>query len=205
MKQLTLSLEDEISLLGKYYLTPTELLTVRVLLLLQDENNEELFKKLLSTLKDLKIQFRDILVELQKKEIILKSYSIPKQGETFNPFIIPINKNFIKNLYKGSFEMGKELFEVYPQWTVINQNMVSLRGVSKHFDSLEDCYYKYGKSIGWNLERHSKILDLVSWGKETGVLCKSLGAFVVDNGWHDLESLKDGDGLNVNFEAIKMV
>lgn len=205
MKQLTLSLEDEISLLSKYYLTPTELLTVRVLLLLQDENNEELFKKLLSTLKDLKIQFRDILVELQKKEIILKSYSIPKQGETFNPFTIPINKNFIKNLYKGSFEMGKELFEAYPQWTVINQNMVSLRGVSKHFDSLEDCYYKYGKSIGWNLERHSKILDLVSWGKETGVLCKSLGAFVVDNGWHDLESLKDGDGLNVNFEAIRMV
>lgn len=205
MKQLTLSLEDEISLLSKYYLTPTELLTIRVLLLLQDENNEELFKKLLSTLKDLKIQFRDILVELQKKEIILKSYSIPKQGETFNPFIIPINKNFIKNLYKGSFEMGKELFEIYPQWTVINQNMVSLRGVSKHFDSLEDCYYKYGKSIGWNLERHSKILDLVSWGKETGVLCKSLGAFVVDNGWHDLESLKDGEGLNVNFEAIKMV
>lgn len=205
MKQLTLSLEDEISLLSKYYLTPTELLTIRVLLLLQDENNEELFKKLLSTLKDLKIQFRDILVELQKKEIILKSYSIPKQGETFNPFTIPINKNFIKNLYKGSFEMGKELFEAYPQWTVINQNMVSLRGVSKHFDSLEDCYYKYGKSIGWNLERHSKILDLVSWGKETGVLCKSLGAFVVDNGWHDLESLKDGDGLNVNFEAIRMV
>ena len=148
---------------------------------------------------------REVLEGLQNKEIILKSYKIPNKGEKFDPYSIPFNKNFIKNLYKCSFELGKELFETYPTTTVINGSIVTLRGVSKHFDSLEQCYFKYGKAIGWNLERHQHILELITWAKENNLLYKSLGAFVVDNGWYDLEALKNGDTTNVNFDAIKML
>jgi hypothetical protein len=191
LKNLTLGLSEELSILDKYGLTPNELLVLRILLLLQDDNEEELFKKLIVTLKSIGVSLREVLIELQNKEVILKSWKVPTEGSSFDPFVIPINKNFIKNLYKCSFELGKELFDTYPQWTVINNSTVSLRGVSKHFNSLEECYFKYGKAIGWNPERHQTIIDLVNWAKENNILSKSLGAFVVDNGWYDLEALRE--------------
>lgn len=207
MKNLTLTLEEEISVLDKYGLTPNELLVLRVLLLFQDDQEEELLQRLLVTLKRVDIQLREVLIELQRKEIILKSYKIPKQGEVFDPLTIPVNKNFIKNLYKSSFELGKELFEVYPQFGTINGNIVPLRGVSKKFDSLEQAYFKYGKSIGFNPERHDRVIELVQWAKENNILCCSLASFIVNNGWHDLEALKEGRGdmAGVNIDAVKMV
>lgn len=205
MKNLTLTLEEEISILDKYGLTPNELLVLRVLLLFQDDQEEELLQRLLVTLKHVNIQLREVLIELQKKEIILKSYKVPKQGEVFDPLAIPINKNFIKNLYKCSFELGKELFETYPQFGTINGTVVPLRGVSKKFDSLEQAYFKYGKSIGFNPERHAHILELVQWAKDNNILSCSLASFIVNNGWHDLEALKNGDVANINYDAVKML
>lgn len=147
---------------------------IRTLLILQNEENEDLFNDYIEALHVCDIEVREILISLQKKEIILKSYKIPLKGEKFDPYSIPFNKNFIKNLYKSSFELGKELFEIYPQFTTINGTLVTLRGVSKHFNSLEECYFKYGKSIGWNQERHNKIIDLINWSKEHDLIKQSL-------------------------------
>lgn len=204
MKNLTLTLEEQLSVLDKYSLTPTELLVIQVLLLFQDENNDELLHKLIASLRRAGIQFRDILLCLQDKGIILKSYQVPKKGESFNPLDIPINKNFIKQLYKCSFELGKELFESYPQFGVIQGNQVPLRTVAKHFDSLEQCYFKYGKAIGWNPEKHNKIIDLVNWARENNLLNMSLSSFVINNSWLDLEAMKEGDN-GIDYNAVKLL
>ena len=203
MKNLTLNLEEEISILSKYRITPNELTFIKTLLILQDEENEDLFKDYIESLYVCNVNLREILISLQKKEIILKSYKIPSEGESFDPYSIPFNKNFIKNLYKSSFELGKELFEIYPQMTVINGSLVTLRGVSKHFDSLEACYFRYGKAIGWNQERHEKVLDLIKWAKERDIIKQSLSSFVINNSWLDLEAIRNGDSGNYNFDTIK--
>lgn len=204
MKNLTLNLEEEICIIDKYGLTPNELLVIRVLLILQDDNQEELFRNLLIALKHINLPFRDILVQLQDKGIVLKSFKIPAQGTSFDPYNIPINKNFIKNIYKSSFEMGKELFETYPQFGNINGAMVPLRTVAKKFDSLEQAYFKYGKTIGFNPERHTAIIELVNWAKENNILNCSLASFIINNGWNDLETLRSGDS-GINYNTIKMV
>ena len=203
MKNLTLNLEEEISILSKYRITPNELTFIKTLLILQDEENEDLFKDYIESLYVCNVKLREVLISLQKKEIILKSYKIPSEGESFNPYSIPFNKNFIKSLYKSSFELGKELFEIYPQMTVINGSLVTLRGVSKHFDSLEACYFRYGKAIGWNQERHEKVLDLIKWAKERDIIKQSLSSFVINNSWLDLEAIRNGDSGNYNFDTIK--
>lgn len=206
MKHLTLTLEEEVCLLDKYGLTPNELLVVRVLLILQDDNEEELFQKLMVTLKHINLPLREVLEQLQKKEIILKSYKIPKSGEKFDPYSILVNKNFIKALYKSSFEMGKELFDSYPQFGNINGNLIPLRGISKKFDSLEQAYFKYGKSIGFNPEKHKTIIELVNWARENNILNCSLASFIVNEGWHDLNALKNnGDVANINYDAIRIL
>lgn len=203
MKSLTLNLEEEISILSKYKITPNELTFIKTLLILQDEENEDLFKDYIESLYVCNVKLREVLISLQKKEIILKSYKIPSEGESFDPYSIPFNKNFIKSLYKSSFELGKELFEIYPQMTVINGSLVTLRGVSKHFDSLEACYFRYGKAIGWNQERHEKVLDLIKWAKERDIIKQSLSSFVINNSWLDLEAIRNGDSGNYNFDTIK--
>ncbi len=206
MKHLTLTLEEEVCLLDKYGLTPNELLVVRILLILQDDREEQLFQKLMVTLKHINLPLREVLEQLQKKEIILKSYKIPKSGEKFDPYAIPINKNFIKALYKSSFEMGKELFDSYPQFGNINGNLIPLRGISKKFDSLEQAYFKYGKSIGFNPEKHKTIIELVDWARENNILNCSLASFIVNEGWHDLNALKNnGDVANINYDAIRIL
>lgn len=206
MKHLTLTLEEEVCLLDKYGLTPNELLVVRVLLILQDDNEEELFQKLMVTLKHINLPLREVLAQLQKKEVILKSYKIPNYGENFDPHAIPINKNFIKALYKSSFEMGKELFDSYPQFGTINGNLIPLRGISKKFDSLEQAYFKYGKSIGFNPEKHKTIIELVNWARENNILNCSLASFIVNEGWHDLNALKNnGDVANINYDAVRIL
>ncbi len=202
---LTLTLEEEVVLLDKYRLIPNELLFIRILLILQDENNEELFSKYVKILKDDGINLRKLISRLQDKGIILKSYKIPKEGSVFDPFAIPFNKNFIKNLYRSSFELGKELFEAYPQFGNINGNVVPLRGISKHFDSLEDCYFRYSKCIGWSSEKHDRIVSLVTWAKDNNLLNMSLSSFVINNSWLDLEAMRNGDAGNINVDSIRML
>lgn len=174
MKNLTLTLEDEILILNKYRITSNELMFIRTLLLLQDEENEKIFQSYIKTLNDCNIKTRDVILNLQEKGIILKSYKIPKEGCEFDPYSIPFNKNFIKNIYKCSFEMGKELFEAYPQFGIINNSTIPLRTVAKKFDSLEDAYFKYGKSIRWNIEKHNQIIELVKWGGDNNIINCSL-------------------------------
>lgn len=193
MRNLTLTLEEEIALLHKYNLNSNELLVLRCIVMLQEEKQELLFQSLMTMLNNNNLDLRSILLSLQNKSIILKSYKIPEKGQSFDPYSIQLNKNFVKQLYKSSFELGKELFDSYPQMTYINGSAVMLRGVSKHFNSLEDCYFKYAKSIGFNIDKHNEIIELVNWAKESNILNKSLGAFVVDNSWLDLQSLREGN------------
>lgn len=211
MKNLTLTLKDEIALLDKYRITPNELMFIRTLLILQDEGdpyneeeNEKLFQSYIESLYSCGIRVGEILQSLREKGLILKSYNPGKVGN-FNPYEIPINKPFIKALYKSSYEMGKELFSVYPQSTTINNNIVTLRNVSRHFNSLEECFRRYGKAIGWNQEKHNHIIELINWAKEYDMLKQSLSSFVINNAWLDLEALKEGDKLNMNLDAVKLV
>ena len=177
---------------------------IRTLLILQDEENEDLFKTYIEVLYNCGVKLRDGLLSLQEKGIILKSYKVPKEGEALDPYAIPFNKSFIRTLYKCSFELGRELFTEYPQFGSVQGNVVGLRSISKKFNSLEEAYFKYGRSIGWSPERHNHIIELVKWAREHNIINYTLASFIVDHRWLELEALKDGEG-NINYESIKML
>lgn len=56
MKNLTLTLEEEISILSKYRITSNELMFIRTLLLLQDEENEDIFQTYIEALHECNIE-----------------------------------------------------------------------------------------------------------------------------------------------------
>lgn len=199
-------IDEQLNIIEQYRLTPTELFIINLIFLTQEGYEESYLARFLR-IPENKELFRPTLVELQNKGIIIKSWKIPEKGQKFDPMEIPLNKNFFKTYWKASFELGKELFETYPMFTNINGVTVSLRSFSKKFNSLEDMYRFYGKTIGWNAEKHREIIDLIKWEQDNniGFLRMSICAFIIENKWNELKALKDGNIVNVNFDTIVQI
>ena len=200
MEHFKFTIENELILLEKYKLTPTELFTVKVILLAKEDGEYEWLQRFAKIVK-----LREILVSLQEKGIILKSWKLPKEGTQLIVEEIPFNQNFQKQFFRASFEMGEELFETYPQSTIVNGSLYNLKRVSKHFDSLEQAFLKYSKYIKNNPETHQHIIELVKWGIDNGYNFSTLDSFIIDNSWLAIEAIKNGNGINVNTEAIKII
>jgi hypothetical protein len=205
LANLTLTLENELALLNKYSLTPNELMLIRTLLILQDDFDESLFIKFFDTFEKNKINLKELLISLQNKGVILKSYQIGNKGSKFNPYEIPFNKAFTLNLFRAASEMGEELYNAYPQFACINNTQVGIRHVASKFNSTEECYFRYGKEIKWNPDLHKKIIELVNWAKEFNIINCSLANFIINRAWEDLAALKDGQQVNINYENIRLL
>lgn len=195
-----LTLENELCLLEKYKLTPTELFTIKLILLAKEDGEYEWLQRYVQIIK-----LRDILISLQEKGIILKSWKLPKEGQQLIVEDITFNQNFQKQYFRASFEMGEELFNVYPQFLVINGISYNARRVSKKFDSLEDAFRNYAKSIKNDPIIHKNIIELIKWGIENNYNFTTLDDFICDRSWIALQAFKNGDGVNINTEAIKMI
>lgn len=200
------NIDEQLVLMEKYRITSDELLFLTVLLLLQDGEGDYTFiSQYLSLPTDCRNGIRESLISLQNKEIITKAYKVPNVGEKFIPEDVTINKNFVKNFYRCSFDMGKELFEIYPMFGLINGEPVGIRSVSKKFDSLEDFYRYYGKTISWKPEKHKYIMELVEWAKEKNLLVTTLANFIIDHKWEELEALRSGEIANIDFNAVRQL
>ena len=200
MEHFKFDIDNELCLLEIYNLEPTELFTIKVILLAQIEGEYEWLQRFAQIQK-----LRPILESLREKGIILKRWKLPKEGSKLDIEDIPFNQNFLKKFHRASFEMGKELFDVYPQSTVVNGQVYNLKRVSRKFDSLEDAFNKYAKYISNNNDTHQEILELVKWGIDNGYNFTTLDSFIVDNSWLAIKAMKEGNGINVNTEAIKMI
>ena len=197
------NLEEQVVLLEKYKINSDELLFITIILLIQEGDNSPYIQLYFSLPISCRGSIRDLLISLQEKQVITKEYKIPPAGTQFIPEDVSFNKNFIRNFYKGSFWIGKELFENYPLSTIVNGTEYKLRRVSKKFDSLEDAYRAYGKAISWKPDVHQHILELIEWGKNNNYQFTTLSDFIIDNDWLNIEAMKTNSILNSN--SLKML
>lgn len=199
MKYLRHDLDSELILMRDYKLNPNELFAIKVILLAQDGEYEYIqqFNQIL--------KLRLILESLQTKGIILKSWKLPKEGSKLDIEDIPFNQNFLKRYYRSAFEIGQELFETYPQSTVVQGQVFNLKTVSHKFDSLEQAFQKYAKQIKNNPDVHRQIIEDIEWGKENGYNFTTLDRFIVDMAHLALRAFREGNTINVNTEAVRMI
>ena len=190
----------------EYGLTPSEYYVTKLIFMIQ-EGYEDLYLRQYLRIRDNKDTFRDTLVSLQNKGIILKSWDIPEKGAKFDPREIPFNKNFFRTFFKSSLELGKELWDAYPMFVNINGYTYSLHSFTKKFDTMEDFFRYYGKTIHWDLDLHNKILNLIKWDQDNnvGFLKMTICNFVLEKKWNELEMLKDGNLTNINFDTIQQL
>lgn len=194
-----LEIKQQLLFCEKYGINPSELLLLEMILLAQEDEDIELVQLYFKSRICARGSVREMLQSLQDAGVILKTYKVPEKGQKLDIHIIPINKNLIRDFYKSSFEMGKELFDNYPISTVVNGLEYKLRRISKKFDSLEDAFRAYGKAIRWKPEAHEKVIELIKAGKENNYQFTNLGDFIVDRDWLNMEAIsKDGVMMNSN-------
>lgn len=193
------------NLCSKYNISFNELMFIKILLISQDRDDNQLSNDYFKLPTSVRGSMKDILEHLQQVNIISNNFKIPEPGKVLDINLISIDKNFIKSFHKSSFYLGKELFEEFPLKTVINGSSYMLRSVSKHFDSLEDFYRYYSKIIAWSPEKHFEIIKLVKWGKENNLIQTTLSRFVIDRGWESLKQLKESEipTINVKMDSGK--
>lgn len=187
----------------KYSINPSELLLLEIILIAQEGDEPEIVHEYFSSRVCARGFTIELLTGLRNAGIIHKSYKISEKGSVFNPLDIPLNKNVVKDFYKCSFELGKELWDTYPQFGIVNNSQVGLRSVSKKFDTIEDFYRFYGRTIRWKPEIHNQIIELVKWAREHNILCTTIANFVIDHKWEELEALKDEGG--VNYDSMRLL
>lgn len=192
MKQRELSIEREIQYMIKYQLTADELFVLKLIFYAQDGHDE--YISMFFSECQLGQSLRSILHSLQLKGIINKSYVIPEEGSVFKAGDVDLNKNAVSQFVQHSTDMGIELFETYPMYTVINGRTFSLRNITKHFKDLDDMCWKYGKMIKFNQQKHEEILELLEYGKENDLIHSGIGDFILSQGWLALETYRD-EGL----------
>lgn len=147
----------------------------------------------------------EALINLQNKGVILKSCKFEK-GKPFDRSIVQFNELFLRNYRKSSGELGEELFRAYPNEAVIQGQSVPLKNWAKKFKSEEELFFQYGKSIGWNPDKHKHVLELIQWSKNNDLfgLNMNFGDWVVSKMWESIEAHKDGEGA-ITFDTLTSV
>lgn len=187
----------------KYGINPSELLLLEIILIAQEDDEPEIVREYFSSRVCARGFTTELLVGLRDAGVINKTYKILERGSVFNPLDVPLNKTIVKDFYKCSFDLGRELWETYPLFGIVNNTQVGLRGVSKKFDTIEDFYRFYGRTIRWKPEVHNQIIELVKWAKEHNILCTTIANFVIDHKWEELKALKEEGG--VNYDSMRLL
>ena len=196
MGHFELSLKEEIDVFINSNLTPNELFILRLIFLAKDGFTKYLVEYL-SNVSHGKEMLKQVLTSLKNKQVINSTYQIPETGQTFNPKVIPFNKNFMKRYIRDTREIGKEFFELYPPFISINGKNYSIRNFTKAgLFSFEDFCSFYAKTIKNSGATHDRIIDALTFAKENNLIHYSIIEFLASKKWEEIEFIRNSGDVN---------
>ena len=189
--KLKLEINKELDVMIALSISAEEWFFIQLLILFEEGDEDSLYRYFSQAKKD--SVPKQILGSLQEKNIISKSYHIPQEGEPFDPSQISFSKDFYKKYFKASGEMGLELLNAYPMFITSGNKSFPMKNIAKHFNSLEDFSFKYGKAIKFNRAEHEEIIRTIEWAKENEAIHFSLPEFLISRKWEDLKKIQSGE------------
>ena len=189
--RLKLAINKELEIMIENSISAEEWFFIQLVFLYEEGDEDSLFRYFAQAKKD--CIPRTILEKLKEKNIINENYKIPGEGEVFTPSSVQISDSFRKKYFKTSGELGLELLATYPLFITSGTQSYPMKNISKHFRSLEDFSFMYGKAIRFNVKLHKEILELIEWAVENRAIHFSLPEFVISRKWEDLRKMKSGE------------
>lgn len=177
----------------KYRLTAEEVLVIDCLFLASIEEGHKEYLIKYFTMPIDKGDLREILLSLQNKGIITKEYKVPAKGQSFDPECVIFNQNFMHSYRKFSGDLGGELMQHFPSIAIINGVEWNIQNFAKKFKSEEEFHYAYGKAIGWKLDKHKEVIELIDWAKRNkcNLLNLNIADFVIIKSWEKIKEFKE--------------
>ena len=133
---------------------------------------------------------KDSVQEMVDKGIIDGRFI--KTPDDLNFANIYLTDEFQEAYYVDSNTAGEELWDAYPNTTIIDGRSVILKKGEKIGDTYWDkdaLILMYSKKIGSNKELHQSIVSKIKKAKELGVLNFTLRSFIFDEMWGSLDDL----------------
>ena len=195
--KLSIELDKKLTIMTKYQLDAEEWLFIELLFLAteDDPHPQYMYKYFTECAK--KSLPRDTLQKLKDKNVLAKSYKIPKEGEDFDLEAIEWNQTFIKYYFKESQEAGHELWNAYPDFLQMGDKLLPAKNITRGgFLSLEDFFFTYGKAIKNNPETHKQVLESLEWAKDNQLINYMIPEYVITRKWDDHIRMKENGEIN---------
>lgn len=192
MRLYELTFNEELEVMKKYSLSYELLCIVKLLFLLQEnEDNYELCHTYFNQCRKYGLKKEELLM-LQDCKVITKDSYIPEKGEEIILDEIEFRDGFVKNFYKSSHQLGKELWEEFPFYIVTNKMNYPIKNFSKRFRDLPELFNFYGKSISYNQEYHNKVIASLKYAKEYDLISCNIVDYLIGNQWEQHIRMMDG-------------
>lgn len=185
-----MELDTILNIMAKYRLTADEILLVYLTFLAQTENGDpEKHRIYFSRWYENggKERLKSLFDSLKAKGIIYKNYN----PDSYEPDEIEFTQSFIKQYYKLTGELGKELMSAYPSTLYINGKIVSLKNISKRFMNLQEFYFWYSSTIGHSISKHREIIEILKWAKTNDLVHIPVIEFVASCKWDEFKEMRE--------------
>jgi len=132
--------------------------------------------------------------------VLSASYTIPLEGQSFDPTQIEFSKTFMSNYFKNSYEAGWELFQAYPEYcqstSGASSQLYPARNITKGYLDENDLFAKYNKSIQYKRENHEEVLELLEFAKGENLLQYGIIEYITTRKWLAHKELRDKGEIN---------
>lgn len=190
-----LDLDKELEIFEKFKLDANEWYLIRSLFLSKYEGlNNYLVHFVTKSLP--KGKMREMLKTLKDKNIVHKKYKIPNEGEPFLISDFEFHEPFLKKYFKTSNEMGREFFDAYPSYLVMdNGTHLPARNLASKvvFKEQNDFFIFYCKQIKYDVVKHDEIMEALKYAIEHDLVRSGIVEYVLSEKYEDhIKTMKDG-------------
>ena len=138
---------------------------------------------------------------------ISKDSAVFKEKKSFYPEDVIFTKSFIKNFYKCSHELGKELWVKYPTYIVGNYKNYPAKNFSKRFRDLNDFFNFYSKQIKNSPKKHNLVMLSLDFAIKNDLITEGIVDYVLSNRWNEHTKIMNGEDklVKMTFDTTTML
>lgn len=208
MRFYDISLDEDLEIMSRYKINANEFMLVKLLLLSQDhpdnDKHLDLYLKECHADGTLNREFINLLVD---RRIIVKTSPVVKKTSGIFPEDFHFNEVFMKNFFKFSDQMGKEIWDLYPDYIIGSCRNFPAKNFSKRFKDLKELFLYYAKQIKNNPKKHEQVVESLKFAIKHELITSSIIDYLLSNQWDYHIKVMNGEDkmVKLTFDTTQLV